>query len=326
LLTGLGHEVKLPHALKNVHPICVVSDHYPALTFQAQQFLVFEPTNRIEPPLICDVFFIDVVTEFLETPLRILSYLELRARVGDNLNLSNEIVALGFHLRRNLWLGEYDFMLLHDDVAGDVHVAMAARREGIKGQQNPPGILTQLKGTTVGRIVEETERHSEPAAIATGLELLKLSGKSAKNLSRMLDKIVAAAAKNGTSHDATILADQSEVGITVHCNGLPDETAGRRLQRHCETRKYVAKVDTWCGLVLEPGSGTVRFGLMLDYAWKQDLAMDAIVSKLPGPTPVSNIMQNLRAEGSKKVGRNAPCPCGSRLKYKKCHLLKGGSI
>lgn len=25
-----------------------------------------------------------------------------------------------------------------------------------------------------------------------------------------------------------------------------------------------------------------------------------------------------RAEGPRKVGRNAPCPCGSRLKYKKC--------
>ena len=24
-----------------------------------------------------------------------------------------------------------------------------------------------------------------------------------------------------------------------------------------------------------------------------------------------------------KVGRNEPCPCGSGLKFKKCHLIKG---
>ena len=28
------------------------------------------------------------------------------------------------------------------------------------------------------------------------------------------------------------------------------------------------------------------------------------------------------SERLKKIGRNAPCPCGSGKKYKKCHLLK----
>jgi hypothetical protein len=33
-----------------------------------------------------------------------------------------------------------------------------------------------------------------------------------------------------------------------------------------------------------------------------------------------------RAEaGTEKVGRNAPCPCGSGLKYKKCHGRPGNS-
>ncbi|WFU73705.1 nuclease-related domain-containing protein [Bradyrhizobium sp. CB2312] len=78
-----GNEIALP-SLKQVYPICAVSDHYPALSFQARQFLSFKTTSVIQTPLVCDVFFIDVVTEFLETPLRFLSYLELRARAGEN--------------------------------------------------------------------------------------------------------------------------------------------------------------------------------------------------------------------------------------------------
>ena len=73
----------------------MVTDHYPALSFQARQFLAYKATDAINMPLVSDVFFIDVVTEFLETPLRFLSYLELRARAGENLSLSNEITALG---------------------------------------------------------------------------------------------------------------------------------------------------------------------------------------------------------------------------------------
>ncbi len=74
-----GNEIAIP-SLGQVYPVCVVSDHYPALSFQARQFLSHRATGAINAPLVCDVFFIDVVTEFLESPLRFLSYLELRAR------------------------------------------------------------------------------------------------------------------------------------------------------------------------------------------------------------------------------------------------------
>lgn len=320
LADSSGKEVNLSSALKKIHPVCVVSDHYPALSFQAQQFLSFKPTDHIEPPLVCDVFFIDVVTEFMETPLRFLSYLELRARVADNISLSHEIVALGYHLRQNLWLGDYDFLALGDDISVDVDIAMAARRDGIAGEKNPPGILTQLKSTAVGRIIEEIERRSEPGAMATGLELLKLSGKSAKDLSRMLDKITADTMKDGNPHDATMVLDKGGSGITVHCNALPDEIARSKLESHCVIRKYSTKASTWFGLTITPGHGALRFGLALEYPWKQDAAMDAIAAKMPAPKPVAALREILKEKKPRKIGRNDPCPCGSGLKYKKCHL------
>lgn len=319
-----GDEIKLTWPLKKLQPVCVVCDHYPALSFQAHQFLSFKPIDHIEQPLVCDVFLIDVVTEFLETPLRLLSYLELRARVGHNVSLSHEIVALGYHLRQNLWLGEYDFMVLNDDVSVDVDIAMAARRDGVDGEKNPPGILTQLKGTAVGRIIEEIENNSQPGVIATGLELLKLSGKSANDLSRMIDKIAADSARDGKPHNATVASSQAGSGVTVHSNDLPDELAATKLSGHCELRKYSVKANRWYGLAITPGDGAVRFGVALEYPWKQDAALDAAVAEMPPPKPMEALDEMLRTRARRKVGRNEPCPCGSGIKYKKCHLPKGG--
>lgn len=325
LALNSGEEIKLPGVLKKIHPVCVVSDHYPALSFQAQQLLSFKPTNQIEQPLVCDVFFLDVVTEFLESPLRFLSYLELRARAGNSVLLSHEIVALSYHLRQNLWLGEHDLMLLGDDLSIDVDIAMSARRDGISGERNPPGILTQLKGTAVDRIIGQIEKRSEPGAIGTGLELLKLSSEGINVLNQMVERIVVRAAKDGKQHDATMAFGNSESGITLHCSGASDEIAADKLLRHSELRKYSSKANIWCGLLLQPGDGAVRFGVTLDYPWTQDTELDSAVTKMPAAIPVSEAIKTLKQpERRQKIGRNELCPCGSGLKYKKCHGLTGG--
>jgi hypothetical protein len=260
------------------------------------------------------------VTEFLETPLRFLSYMDLRSKVGNNIALSHEIVALGFHLRQNLWIDEYNFVLLSDDLSIDVDIAMAARRDGINGNRNPPGILTALKGTSVGRIIEEIETRSEPGAIGTGLELLKLSGKTASGLSRLIDKIVNDAAKDGKAHDATIAIGNEGSGLTVHCNSFPATIAANELSRHCELRKYTSKAKTWFGLAVQPGDGQVRFGLMFEYPWQKNAGMDAATAKMPAPNSMEDANKILKGGAGRKIGRNEPCPCGSGLKYKKCHL------
>ena len=299
-----GNEIQIVAPIKRIHPICVVSDHYPALSFQARQFLKSAGNDVISSPIVCDVFFIDVVAEFLDTPLRYLSYLELRAKAGDNVMLSHEITALGFHLRQNLWLGEYDLLMLEDDISTDVDIAMAARREGIAGRKTPPGILTHLSGTTIGRIIEEIEKRSEAGAISVGLELLKLSGKSANNLSLAIDKI-AADAKDGKGRDITV-ASKGAGGITVHCNGLLDHIAASNLKRHCELRKYSQKASFWSGLAIQPRTADLRFGLFLDYRWVQDKAMDEAVAKMSKPQPIEALSKFTKspATTSKKSRRN----------------------
>ncbi|MBB5048510.1 hypothetical protein HNR60_003277 [Rhodopseudomonas rhenobacensis] len=320
-----GNEIAIP-SVKQVYPICVGTDHYPALSFQARQFLEFKATDFINAPLVCDVFFIDVVTEFLDTPLRFLSYLELRARAGENILLSHETTALGYHLKGNLWLNENDLLLLGDDLGVDVDIAMAARRDGVPGEKVPHGILTALKGTAVGRIIEQIERRSEAGAIGVGLELLKLSGESADNLSRGIDAIVATAAKDGKPHDITVASSKAASGLTVHCNRLAESVAGPKLRWHCELRKYSVKATKWAGLVVEPGTGALRFAGLIDFPWKKDAEMDAATAHMAPPQPIKALQAFIRRGRIKrpKPGRNDQCPCGSGKKYKRCHLSMGG--
>lgn len=318
-----GKEIKLPKLIRKVHPLCVVSDHYPALTFQAQQFLKAEVVLPVEKPLVCDVFWLDVVTEMLETPLRFLSYLELRAKAGDNVLISHENVVLGYHLKQNLWLGKYDFMHLHDDISADLDVAMAVRREGIDGDRTPPGILTQLRDTRIGRIVGEIEKRSEPASVGLGLELLMLSGKAAREIGDAIDKIASVAAKDHREHDVTVAFAGTKSGLTVHCNTLPNDAAAKKLEAHCEIRKYSQKATTWHGLAVGEGDAAIKFGVMLDYPWKEDSKLEEAVKEMPDPLPAKALPDMIRKLVPKrKFGRNERCPCGSGLKYKKCCLTR----
>jgi hypothetical protein len=316
-----GTEIKIPRPIKQIFQICVVVDHFPALSLQVRQFKKYTTTEIIQAPLVCDVFLLDVITEMLETPLRCLSYLDLRATAGDKVSFSHEIIALGYHLKQNLWLGEYDFIHMEDDIATDLHIAMAVRREGMKGERTPRGILTALRDTSVGRIVEEIETTPNALTIDLGFQLLKLSSDTAHKLSSIIDRAVSLAAKDGTAHDATIGLSEAKSGITVHCNKRPDSEAAPNLKRHCEIRKYSQKATTWFGLVVRP-DGALRLGLMLNYPWEANEQLDKIVETMPKGLPAEGL-RPVAKRGTRpggKIGKNDPCPCGSGLKFKKCCL------
>ncbi len=100
-----GNAVTLPTSLKRIYVICLISDHYPALSFQARQFLKFPATDTISPPFVMDVFALDAMTEMLSSPLQFLSYVDRRTGYTDRLMASHELTILSYHLKKNLWLG-----------------------------------------------------------------------------------------------------------------------------------------------------------------------------------------------------------------------------
>ena len=320
-----GRTVELPYEIEEIYVVCVVSDHYPALSFQTRHFLKTTEVARVQPPMVMDVFAIDAMTEMLQSPLHFLSYLNRRVTYGDKLLASQELTILAYHLQQNLWLeSETGLMHLHDDFSAGLDIAMAVRRTGMEGAATPPGIFTRhYHATTLGHVIKEIEARPEPAIIDLGFLLLAASEDTLKTTSRAIDRLAALARGDGQHHDMTIAFGTGEAGLTIHLNDDPQAVALQRLNLYCTRRKYKERAARWFGLCMRPKDCAVRFGVSVTFPWRNDESMEEDTRDMQQPQPVRDALSALMnaKANRKKIGRNDPCPCGSGLKYKKCHLL-----
>ena len=84
------------------------------------------------------------------------------------------------------------------------------------------------------------------------------------------------------------------------------------------------EVGSWHGVSINPATKRLRMGTTLEYPWAFDAALEAHRLPQTGPQqlPEHEPPKVAAAIGSRKVGRNDPCPCGSGKKYKKCCLFR----
>lgn len=309
-----GAEISLPARMREIYILCVVSDHYPSLSFQVQQFLEYDRTSVIQPPLVCDVFGLDVMTEMLPSPLRFLSYVSRRANYAGRFFSSHEVVILSYHLKHNLWLDDdLTRVWLCDDISADLDAAMTVRRDGVPGQRTPDGILTRWTSTVVGRILAKIESHPDPPLVDFGFLLLSLNEGTMSGLAKGITTMSELAQLDGGTHDFTIGLGKASDGITIHCTAEPLAKVVPRLRDHCERRKYTQKAGNWFGVCLRASDESPMAFLKLEYEWNFDLRME---ERTRGMLRSSNFSPD--GKSWKKIGRNHRCPCKSGLKYKMC--------
>jgi len=308
--------IKTVYPLKEIYIFCVLSEHYPALAFQAHQLLNIERTEQIKPPFVMDIFLLDTMVEMLASPLHFISFINRRTEYDNKVVASHELTVLSYHLRRNLWIEpKIGMFLLEDDVSADLDIAMMARRDGLQGETTPDGILTRIRKTKVGELIRQIENAENSELIDLGILLLSLNEGTVFELSKGIKTIVSRASVDRSNHDVSILLNDEGTGITIHSNNDPIDIAIKHLYDHCNRRKYFHKAQIWFGLCLEPRTGVIRFSSNLEYPWKQSREMDDQVANMSnGQKKLSNSIKPRK----KKAGRNDPCPCGSGRKYKKC--------
>lgn len=314
-----GQTVALPENIREIYPFCVVSDHYPALAFQASQYLKYSADAIVRPPFVMDIFLLDVLAEMLDTPLRFLSYVRMRIDTIEKLMISHELVALAYHLHSNLWLqDEFSMFMLDDSIAADLDVAMTVRREGIAGKRVPDGLLTKMQGTYYQRLIEQIERRPVPSILELGFTLLSMGEDTCNAIHKAIDSLIKQAKLDGKRHDFTAGMTGAGSGICVHCNPEPREDAVRVLEVQCAKRKYVQRTASWFGVSVGL-EGEIQFGVTLEFPWERSQAMDALTQGMKPPMSVAQGMKAMeRALIPRKYGRNELCPCGSGVKYKKC--------
>lgn len=323
LIDKSGNELNINRDYKEIYPFCVVSDHYPALSFQVRQFLKFQETKNIKPPFVIDVFLLDVMTEMLQSPLHFLSYVNRRVSYGEKILCTNELTILSYHLKKNLWVDEHTKLLIEDDICVDLDLAMLTRRDNVPGSNTPEGILTKYKGTTFDQIIKDIEQLEHPATIDLGFTLLALNSDSIELINDRIAQLIKLGRKDGQHHDITLAMSDNGPGLTIHCNDDHESISSPRLKKHCELRKYAQRANLWFGICVGQVVPRLRFGINKEYPWVQSDEMDKLVEDLPKPQKLkgkNEVNFTSIARKSKKIGRNEKCPCGSGKKHKKCCL------
>ncbi len=319
LIDSDGKEVNVRRKYKELYLFCLISDHYPSLSFQTQQFLKIEEHKIIHPPFIMDVFFLDVISELLTTPLHFLSYVQRRSEYFDKISASNELVNLGYHLRYNLWFkDEYDMIDLGDDFTKDLDIAMLVRREGFLGEATPKGILTKFLGTPFGDLIEHISNIKQDGALDLGFLLLQGSEGASRAFGDATKEITKRARQDYGHHDFTIAV--ADTGITFHCSSASPKDLSDKLWAHCELKKYEQKANRWFGIGKSAmAEEPFQVALALESPWERSTAMDEATRRFCVKTPFANLKEALNAKKS-KLGRNDLCSCGSGKKHKKCCL------
>lgn len=313
-----------PKAVEVLLPICVVSDHYPALSFQARQYLKHDEIGVRIAPIVCDTFLIDVLCEILDTPLQLLSYLERRSNYNEQIMAGQELAILGYHLKSNLWVDpKTDMVSMHESMSVELDVAMMARRAGVPGRRVPKGILVEQKKGLIGRILGAIQHSDEPAKFDLGMMLLTLSGRTIDHLTKGMERIAREARSDKKAHDFTLAVAEASTGFTVHASYEPAIVAAPILRRHCENRKYLSRANSWFGIAIDPKTALPRASIELKGEWKKSEEMDHITAHMrPDPGPAAAPIDDKVTFESliRPLGRNDRCWCGSGKKYKSCHL------
>lgn len=312
-----GVSINIKRDFEEIYIFCTISDHYPALAFQAEQFLEYKQDQKIFPPYVMDIFFLDVLCELLDKPLYFLSFVRRRLGYSDKFMATNELAILSYHVRRNLWFeDEYTGINLGDDISVDIDAAMLVRREGMPGERTPNGILTKYKNHTFGKLIEHLSNADQDGMLDIGLFLLDWSENAARSLGDGIKKITRQTKQDGKLHDISMLF--KGVGITIHCSSLPLPEMMLRLRGHCTIRKYKQKSDKWFGIAKSAeADDSYKVALVLSHPWEYSENIEHASREFVGGKMHPDLTTALRTKN--KIGRNEQCPCGSGKKYKKCH-------
>ena len=275
--------ISIDSSYKEIYIFCILCDHYPALNFQSEVFLdKKDESDIIKAPFISDLFCIDIMTEFLKTPLYFLNYTSKRIAYTEKLGPSGEHSILAFYLKSNLWFEESqeDLIMLDDSCSVDLDLAFITRRRGLPGSTSVDGFLSYLQSSAVGRILKQIDNLNNPDLIELGFLLLDLSGEAVSSLSQGVEHLVSQTKKDKCPHDLTVALKGAEGGLSIHCSYDSHRFSSQRLSLHCRLRKYLRKSDFWFGIYINPETQLVEFSLKLSRKWQYSNEMERLAQSM----------------------------------------------
>jgi len=310
-------EIKLSEGIDEVYIMGITTENYPSLTHQSHVML---DKKDDEPfPLFSTIFDLELLVHYLNDPYDFLYYIKQRISLMDYFKADEEIVFLGYHLDQKLWkIPKSDGVAIDTDFGQLIDRNYYPLKAGLEVSDDGDVIKNKWKNEDFERLCNQLKTLDEPKITDIVFHLLDWSGEARKNLVDFIVQTKQKTLRDEKFHNFSMPPDDNfspRVGVTyISLNSDDLGELRKRLLTLCQARKYKSKGDVWIGFgSLKSSSEMIDAVVFNNQPWEYNKEIEELAT----------VMLEGRGRGTeirigKKVGRNEKCPCGSRLKYKRC--------
>lgn len=138
---------------------------------------------------VMDIFFLDVMSEFLNILFYFISYIDRWVGYFNDFVVSFELIILFYYLKDNLWfLFDYIFVCLDESICGDLdYVIMFRRIFYWGGKKILEGIFIYYVNIFFLRLIFVIDKGDDRGVINFGLELFKFFSKVINDFNKVVD-------------------------------------------------------------------------------------------------------------------------------------------
>lgn len=312
-----GTELHFTDQVDEVYLLCITTENYPALTHQVHTLL--NRKGNTPAPVVFSVFDLHLVSFYLKDPYDFMYYVRQRIATVDYYFTGEEINYLGHHLLNKLWINKkYTHCMLDNSYASAIDRNFYPYIAGIEVPDQGDNIKKRWVNTEFRALCDEIKQSKEPHITDIIFNLLDLNSDTIDNLIKSIKIVKEKSVDKKKNFSATLFFNEEGFnwGITyVACYTYDPHILYKELFCQCEIKKYEAKANKWIGLASFTNSTNFADMILYDYS---DWFYDEVIEKIA----MEHTKKNIRSQTltfDKKIGRNDPCPCGSGLKFKRCH-------
>lgn len=310
-------EIFFQNELDEVYIMGLTTENYPALVHQTQMMLVKESKDPY--PLFISIFDLELLVHYLNDPYDFLYYVRQRINLMDYFKADEELVYLGYHLKNKLWKVEgSDWGMIDNNYGAIVDRNYYPYKIGVSHllSEDDDPLSNRWKDANFDALATIIKSSSNPKSTDIIFHLLDLSGSTRTEIVEHMIKFKKVSQTDKLKKSiATANAPDFGISYVVLNSADPEELTATALG-YAELRKYSSKCNAWLGMgSFSHSPNLVDCFFYNDELWQVDNDLEnqygEVLSKFR-KTPFTPM------KGSKKVGRNDPCPCKSGKKYKKC--------
>lgn len=316
LMTSSGAEVDLDDEINEVYMLCVTSDHYPAVGHQTRTLLNKQVDDPY--PIAISLFDLDILLYYLPDPFEFLYYIRQRVNLYENFIGQSEMDYLGYHLNQKLFIGKdeetgekIDCALIQG-MAQLIDAHYPAVHGEIPETKAMEKLHTKWSNSEFQKMIGYLKRAKNPGFTDAVFFLYDLSGKGADDFILTVKSTRQRCLEENKSLRFCML--YGDRGVSYVCDYSNGSSLIKNVMEYSQIKKYQLKAKSWlCAGGIATKDNLFDTVVYSNEPWNEDPLLEELSSKLyVNSKPIS-------LKSGFKVGRNDPCPCGSKIKFKKCH-------